>query len=135
MGGSGGRAHFRLKILPRCARPSVGRSDRSDPSFFPALRTAGRSVGSFRPDLFFAALRAAGRSVGSDRLNIAQNGDPWVGRSDTQITLSTSRRRTLTGTILLIGILSLYVIFTSLLPNETDWCCHPFSRVSFGVMN
>ena len=30
--------------------------------------------------------------VGTDRLKIAQNGDPWVGRSDTQITLSTSRR-------------------------------------------
>ena len=21
----------------------------------------------------------------------------------------------------------------ALLPDETDWCCHPFSRVSFGV--
>ena len=36
-----------------------------------------------------------GRSVGTDRLKIAQNGDPWVGRSDTQITLSTSHRHTL----------------------------------------
>jgi hypothetical protein len=33
-----------------------------------------------------------GRSGPTDRLKIAQNGDPWVGRSDTQITLSTSRR-------------------------------------------
>jgi hypothetical protein len=83
---------FRLKKSPSAARLRVGRSGRSDPKF---LRRAprGGSVGRVVPtQYFFAALRAAGRSVGTDRLETTQNGDPWVGRSDTQIRVSTSHR-------------------------------------------
>ena len=57
------------------------------------LRGSASSSAESSTQTFFAALRVAGRSVGTDRLKIAQHGNPWVGRLDTQIILSTSHRQ------------------------------------------
>ena len=57
------------------------------------LRGSASSSDESSTQTFFAALRVAGRSVGTDRLKIAQHGNPWVGRLDTQIILSTSHRQ------------------------------------------